>query len=350
MESVNYRTFSREEFDAGVWGQMRRVALAGNGQVVGIHDKDNTLKWEDGSDVNWKEYEANGWNCMVQIPKFYYKARRGEHNGLDTYRLEISNTPQDGFKVHPAFEREEGVIENYQYISAFEGWIDQQGRLRSVVSRLPAVNQTLSDFRKAAFLNGDHFTQQDFYLTTAIQMLYLVEYGDFDAQKMLYGRVSSTAVSSAGLSGVIGNKSFGDSTYMSYRGIENFYGNIYTFVDGIDFRDGSLYASKKNFDDLDNYIYVGDLPSKELSSGYRSGEWTDIYFSENSNFCFIPKYTNSFPLLNNTYYTSGKNYKVLFWGGYYSSTARAGFLSWFESSDLSVKSTSLGARLQYIKS
>jgi hypothetical protein len=97
MESVNYRTFSREEFDAGVWGQMRRVALAGNGQVVSIHDKDNTNKWEDGTSVNWTEYEANGWNCMVQIPKFYYKARRGEHNGLDTYRLEISNTPQDGF-------------------------------------------------------------------------------------------------------------------------------------------------------------------------------------------------------------------------------------------------------------
>ncbi|NKI22305.1 hypothetical protein HFN20_13940 [Paenibacillus dendritiformis] len=319
MESVNYRTFSREEFDAGVWGQMRRVALAGNGQVLGIHDKDNTNKWEDGTDVNWADYTNNGWNCMVQIPKFYYKARRGEHNGLDKYRLEISNKPQDGFKVHPAFEREEGVIENYQYMSAFEGWIDPQGRLRSLPGRTPTTNQVLSDSRKAAFLNGDHFTQQDFYLTSALQMLYLVEYGDFYAQKMLYGRVNSKSMDTTGSSRGYGNKSFGSAGFMSYRGVENFYGNIFKFIDGIDLRDGSLYASKMNVHDLDNYKFIGDVPSKGITgtSTTTGGKWTDIYFSENADFCFIPKYTSSFPSLTNTYYSSGKNSKVLCFGGHY---------------------------------
>ncbi|WP_374018907.1 hypothetical protein ABU162_03910 [Paenibacillus thiaminolyticus] len=350
MESVNYRTFTREEFDAGVWGQMRRVALAGNGQVVGIHDKDNTNKWEDGTSVNWTEYEENGWNCMVQIPKFYYKARRGEHNGLDTYRLEISNTPQDGFKVHPAFEREEGVIEHYQYMSAFEGWIDERGRLRSLTGKAPAANLTLSYFRKAAFLNGDHFTQQDFYLTSAIQMLYLVEYGDFNAQKNLKGRVNSTGVGSTGYSRSLGNKSFGDSSYMSYRGIENFYGNMLKFIDGLDLIDGSLYASKKNYHDLDSYEFIGELPSKEIAGETISSKWKNIHFSDDSDFCFIPKYNDSFPQLINSYYFSGKNYKVLLFGGFYISGDNAGILSWYEYQSLSSTAPAAGARLQYIKS
>lgn len=65
MEEVNYREFPRETFDAGIWGKMKRVALASNGQVMGYHEPEITNKWEDGTDLNWVEYEVNGWNCMV---------------------------------------------------------------------------------------------------------------------------------------------------------------------------------------------------------------------------------------------------------------------------------------------
>jgi len=264
MEKVHYRKFTRDEFDAGVWGQMRRVALDQNGQVMGIHHPDDTNKWEDGSDVDWTVYENNVWNCMVQIPKFYYRVMRGDHIGYDTYRCEISSTPESGYKLHPAFEREDGVIENYQYMSAFEGWIDAAGRLRSLPNKDVIHSKTIIQYREAALKNGDCFSQQDFYLTSAVQMLYLVEYGGFDAQRLLaVGANGNSKYLPTGKSIVSGNKSGGNDIFMSYRGIENFYGNYLKYMDGINMNSRIAYVAKKNFESnkfSDQYIKVCELP------------------------------------------------------------------------------------------
>ncbi|EPY05364.1 hypothetical protein PAALTS15_20778 [Paenibacillus alvei TS-15] len=351
MEKVHYRKFTRDEFDAGVWGQMRRVALDQNGQVIGIHHADDTNKWADGSDVDWTAYENNVWNCMVQIPKFYYRIMRGDHIGYDTYRCEISNIPESGYKLHPAFEREDGVIENYQYMSAFEGWIDAAGRLRSLPNKKPADSKTIAEFRACAKRNGDHFTQQDFYLLSAIQMLYLVEYGGFNARKLLAQGVVIASASMTGLSLDLGNKSSGASkTFMSYRGIENLYGNYFKFIDGINTDYVTVYLAKNNFVSdkfSENYKKVGVLPK---IPGYIK-KFHNL--SDEFDFAFIPSEVGASENSHVSDYIYSPNYPqskyVVFSGGRRNHEYSNGLFSLNVTMSASESGIYYSARLQCIK-
>ena len=284
LEDVNYGQFSPEDFDNFIHGQMRRVALAQNGEVMGVHDENDTNKWDDGTDVNWTEYENNGWNCMVQIPKFYYRTFRDEYKGLDTYRCEIATSQKAGFKLHPAFIRD-GVERNFQYMSAFEGWLDGNSTLRSLPNKTVTASRTIVQFRTDAVRNGANWQQQEIYLTSAVQMLYLVEYGGFDAQRLLAEGNTSNAYVNTGLSLSIGNKSGGDNTWMSYRGIENFYANYYKWLDGLNVRERQMYiATDTNFKSNkfdDNYVSSG-------FSAPTNGFISDFGYSEDLDYMFLP--------------------------------------------------------------
>jgi len=103
---------------------------------------------------------------------------------------------------------------------------------------------------------GTGFRQLDYYLHSAVQLLYLVEYADFNSQTMIGGGRSNltgggwTADSYIGLTGLSipdgnGTNSVMSGTlydidgtgyatdYMTYRGIENLFGNVWKMVDGI---------------------------------------------------------------------------------------------------------------------
>jgi hypothetical protein len=134
--------------------------------------------------------------------------------------------------------------------------------LASVSGQYPLVGLTRAQNRTLAANNGIGWHQLDFALWSAIQMLYLVEYGTFDSQSVLgEGNtgtpspypISSTAQtdsphSVAGKSNALGNASTDatsgassasrDTAFMAYRGIENLYGNCNTWCDGINVNEG----------------------------------------------------------------------------------------------------------------
>lgn len=345
LGEVNYGSFKPEDFDNFIHGQMRRVALAQNGEVVGIHHPDNTNLWEDGSNVNWTEYENNGWNCMVQIPKFYYRTFRDTYKGLDTYRCEIATSQRDGFKLHPAFIRN-GIERDFQYMSAFEGWLDGRGRLRSLPNKTVTAGRTISQFRSDAFQNGNNFTQQEIYLTSAIQMLYLVEYGGFDAQRLLAeGNISSSYVNT-GLSLSLGNKSGGTNTWMSYRGIENFYANYWKVLDGLNIRERQVYiATDTNFESdkfSGNYINTGFIAP---TSGYIS----DFGFNSGFDYLFIPTASDgsdSVALSDYVWTTAGD--MVAAFGGFHGYDFNCGCFALNLRFDSANAGPARAARLEYI--
>ncbi|WP_025115950.1 hypothetical protein [Lysinibacillus fusiformis] len=267
LMKVDYVTHDESYFENTIHSKLRRVALALSGAVVGIHSDRDTGLWEDGTEVDWGAYESNGWNCMVQIPKFYYKVENGTLGMFkDVYRCEISEIQRDGFKLHPAFERIDGVIENYQYVAAFEGWVDGNGRLRSLPNKTITIGRTRANFRAAAQLNGLDFRQIDYLLLSAIQMLFITEYASFNSQKTLGKGMSLTANNFLGTGKSLknGNRSYGDketnSAHMTYRGLENLWGNYYSYVDGVNFYHYVTYISRRIFEDnktSGNYEYTG---------------------------------------------------------------------------------------------
>ena len=207
---------------------------------------------------------------MVEIPKFYYK----QYKAGDIFYFYHSKYDLAGFELHPAFWKD-GQEVDYRYYSAFEGgmWDDSEGamcakasipssiyaspdKMTSVAGTWAKVNEQRSEYRTMAAQRGTGFRQLDYYLHSAVQLLYLVEYADFDSQVMIgAGRTNLTgggwtADSNIGLTGLSvgdgnGTNSVMSGTlydvdgtgyatdYMTYRGIENLYGNVWKMLDGI---------------------------------------------------------------------------------------------------------------------
>jgi hypothetical protein len=253
-----------------IHAKMRRCLQADDGTVNYYLDASDSTKKEDG--VTASVLTGADGQVMVEIPKFYhsyaYNATTHKHQRL------ISFVQLPGFTLHPAFWKN-GAEVDFRYMAAYEGvgyddstsvyfdgddvgdapatnWpggtaIDTvNDKLGSVSGFAPLVNETRAEFRSIAGNRGTGWRQQDFDLIFAVQLLVYVEYASFDTQSMIgMGRTELSGGTWAKDSyvGVTG-KSNGDgngtnsvggnsnNAYMTYRGIENVYGNIWKWVDG----------------------------------------------------------------------------------------------------------------------
>ncbi|MBU5268878.1 hypothetical protein [Clostridium cochlearium] len=285
------RPFNPDEVSP--WKDMKRVILDLDGNEIGTLHDDDSNKWEDGTDVDWNEVESNGWNVMVRIPKFYYAKLPYSVNGSynDGHIWLISDKPEEGFELHPAFMRcrdklcddLSGVAKevDYRYRGAFLGWVDGQGRLRSLPNKSLQVKTTIGNFRNYAKANGNGWGIVDFNLHFATQLLYSVEYGNYDSQTALGRGYVDGNRDKTNTGGTLpyGNHSFGETTgkkQMSYRGIEDFWGNCRCWIDGF-YCDGSrnILIGNKGFNDNGNGYknkglgaagnirgYIGNIQSK----------------------------------------------------------------------------------------
>lgn len=296
------RPFNPDEVSP--WKDMKRVILDLDGNEIGtLHDEDSN-KWKDGTDVNWNEVENNGWNVMVRIPKFYYAKLPYNINGSydDGHIWLISDEPSSGFELHPAFMRcrdklcddLSGVAKevDYRYRGAFLGWVDRRGRLRSLPYKAPQTDKTIGDFRNYAKANGNGWGIVDFNLHFATQLLYSVEYGNYDSQTAL-GRGfvdGNSAKTNTGGTIQYGNKSYGETTgkkQMSYRGIEDFWGNCRYWIDGF-YCDGSrnILIGNKGFNNNGNgYNNKGQGATSDIN-GYIGN------IQSNTDCGFVPSATN----------------------------------------------------------
>ena len=216
-------------------------------------------------EIGTARYDGSDGQVMVQIPKFYYKQ---DLTGT-TKNWWISKYQLNGFALHPAFWKD-GKEVDYRYMSAFEGSMFDASsnamtasgsiatqmyaagdKLCSVANQWAKTNETRTSYRSMAKNRGTEFRQMDYYLLSAVQLLYLIEYANFNSQSMI--GAGRTNLSGGGWSAdsYIGRTGFsvkdGNNTnsvqvggasgfmtdYMTYRGIENFYGDVWKFIDGI---------------------------------------------------------------------------------------------------------------------
>jgi len=247
------------------WGMLARCVVNPDHSVAYfLHPENSNLK-ADGTPVDWVEVEELGQNVMVQIPKFYYVKKWVEEQqafifGVTDKPVDTDFVNIDEWKVHPAFFRDRtkfcddqdaNPLEvDYRYVGAFHRWVDGKGRLRSLPGKLPTVEKTIGGFRNHAKNMGVGWSQFDYYLLYAIQMLYITEYGHPDSQTMI-GRGfvdgNNKAIPTGGTLDK-GNSTFGETTgkvQMSYRGIEDLWGNVYNWVDGL-YSDGSYNILTEN--------------------------------------------------------------------------------------------------------
>ncbi len=359
-----------------IQSSMRRCILNDSGGIEYYLDANDSTKREDG--VIASDLTGADGQVMVQIPAFYY---RYNYSGT-THTWEISLTPQAGFSLHPAFIKNgEAVL--YRYIGAYEGigydnstsayfdgddvgdtktqWpggtaIDTANdRLGSVSGFAPLVNETRAEFRSISGNRGTGWRQLDYDLASAIQLLYLIEYADWDSQSMIgegrtalsggtWAKDSYIGVTGKSNSDGNGTNSVGgnsNNAYMTYRGIENFFGNIWKWVDGININNNIPYVCNNDTDFADdtatNYTALGITLIN--ANGYQQT-------LEQTSRGFLPASVggSSSTYLTDYYYQS-TGWRVARLGGAVSSGAYAGVAFWIAYSASSNDDVYIGGRL-----
>ena len=356
-----------------VQAAMRRCILNDAGEVQYYLGATDSTKREDG--VLASVLDGTDGQVMTQIPKFYYKYG---YSGT-THTWGISLTPADGFSLHPAFIKN-GVAVDYRYIGAYEGigydngttaYIDcgtaaannwaggaidlANDKLGSVSGFAPMMDETRAEFRAIAANRGTGWRQQDFDLVSAIQLLYITEYADWNSQLMIgEGRtalsggtwVKDSYIGVTGKSNADGNgtNSVGGNTnnaYMTYRGIENFFGNIWKWVDGININGNVPYVSNNDVN------FADDTAANYTDLGITLGA-VDGYVKtlEQQARGFLPASVGG---ASNTYitdyYYQAAGWRVAVLGGAADSGASAGVADWYAASASAFVSVAVGSRL-----
>lgn len=302
---------------------------------------DNIMPW---SGMQIVEDETAG--TLVSIPKYYYKWTR---TGA-AMKLQISMTQFDGFLVSPAHadrgdgqgERDVVYVGRYHCASTY----------KSTTGVQPLANITRATARTNISALGADIWQYDFAMWWTINMLYLVEYANWNSQATIgYGCSPDRNKFNMGLTDSMqyhtGTSAANRTTYgcCQYRHIEGLWDNVFDWCDGIYFSGTNVYCIKApgGFSDTTGGTQVGMRST--ASNGYTSA-WTSptadgfeyaLYPSavEGSRTTFVCDYCN--------YNASGA---VLSVGGNYNISKGNGTFFLNGTYTASNHSASIGCRLQ----
>ncbi|WP_419030870.1 hypothetical protein [Holdemanella porci] len=374
----------------------------------------------DGGTINAyygeKGYTEDGSNGQVMVyqPKFYYLVCPLEYDRQETgygYHLRkanyyVSETQRAGFKLHPAFYDKNGNEVDYILMSAYEGCIydtsanaylknDEQvmdaskDKFSSIAGARPAsgVSQNLTrpNIEQMAKNRGEGWHSFGIKTASMEQLLMIVEMGMMNLQTAIgqgvvnipWATGSDTTSSYAGATGStasLGNgtgratetttyeggvatKNTADGkTSICYRGVENFWGNIWKFAYGVNiWGNGKMaggmpyicsdfnYAEGKN---TDNYEGAGFTVIK--ANGYISA----MGYSTKYDWLFMASEclgNSSLPVGDYTYITENLNgYRVARLGGGWADGSLAGGFYWRLGSGVGSRSRDVGGRLVYV--
>lgn len=346
------------------------------GMVAGINgeknDFDNVFPYcEMRTVVDEKE------NVFTRVPKFYHKIEIGE-NGETIYS--ITGVEKEGFSLHPAFIQGEDFIEYFD-IGAYEASFTDASKtgLMSKTGQIPAASMTMDNARVLAEAEGYYLT--DWRQMQAIQELFVIEFATLDSQSIMLGNCGYTPSNSfdvkavdekenpfapiddsdieedefglvdgavpngsASVTGLTDGKigsSYGDAanaTEMRYRGIENWYGSLNTWVDGL--------ACIKS--DNISYICVSmDARYNSDRDTYKRIPGNDVTNKMNEDGIMF-KNVSSLVQDSFTFLYSADTYKIAIFGGSYSDQLDAGAFYLGCGSDVAYQNAYRGFRLSSI--
>lgn len=385
-----------------MFGGRKRCNVADDGSIVAWY-----------GDADYKEDGSMG-QVMVYQPKFYYLVCPVEYDPIDTgigYHLRkanyyVSEKPRAGFRLHPAFYDASGNEIDYFLTSAYEGSIydasasayllnDEQvmntgeDKFSSIAGARPSSgssqNLTRPNIEAMAQNRGTNWHGDLIKQVSAEQMLMLIEMGMMNLQTAIaQGIVSlpwttgsdttSSYAAATGSTASLGNgtgRAEKTTTYeggvakeytvdgktsVCWRGKENFWGNIWKFVYGINiWGNGKMgggqpyicsdfsFAESKN---SGNYEPAGFTVTN--ANGYISA----MGYSTACDWLFIASEclgNSSLPVGDYTYITVNLNgYRIARLGGAWYDGGNAGGFYWGLDNGVGYRYRVIGGRLVYI--
>lgn len=384
-----------------MFGGRRKCIVEDSGKIVAWH-----------GDKNYTEDGSLG-QVMVYQPAFYYRVQPLELDPIDTgigHHLRkanyyVSDIPSPGFKRHPAFYDANGNEIDYFLTSAYEGSIwdadggtggayltkDEQvmnlatDKFCSIAGVKPASgltqNLTRPNIETLAQNRGTNWHGDLIKQVSAEQMLMIIEMGMMNLQTAIAQGVVTIADNSSyncssltGSTSSLGNgtgratetvNTKGDTsttetadgkTSICWRGKENFWGNIWKFVYGVNIwgngkmGGGQPYiCSDFNFAENKN---SGNYEGAGFTATNVAGYISAMGYSTICDWLFIASEctgNSSLPVGDYTYITQNLNgYRIALLGGSWNYGGNAGAFYWILSNGVGNRNRFIGGRLVYV--
>ena len=339
------------EPNSSEWDEIigNKPCILDNGVVLGYLNPNDYTKYENGTSA---PITTVGKDVMVEFPKRGYKITT--ENNIVKIRL-TDNPNASGYSYKPFSRNAEGD-RDYFYYGAYKGYVSSS-KLYSVSGNTPTVNQTRATFRTYAKSRGTGYAQNGFYQLTYLQCCYLLRFKNLNSQEAVgYGYANGNSASiatggtnTAGMNSELMSASdrTGGKKQIKCLGIEDFWGNIFQWVDGI-----TTDSSRR--------LCVCHIPSSfsDSTSGTNinviaSGVSSDIgnYLSKvqgSTDGGFVAKEVNG---SDSTYFCDSAILyasRVASFGGNWNDGASAGAFYLRVNFSASSASASIGSRLMYV--
>lgn len=382
------------------WGGRKRCILTDEGKVIAYYGDSGYTEsgaLTEAVTIGGTTYPiGTSVQVMVEQPIFYIKAvpvkaknaTSGKGKQYVKGRFYISPTPKNGFTIPRAFYDDNGIPQNKIYLSAYEGsaqkadgsyiMTDNAGitagnvnsfKVASIAGVKPMSGK--SDFldrgmaRTLANNRGEGWQLHSLFAMAVTEWLFMIEYASLDPQRkvglgvctLIDDEVSNSSVIT-GATTSLGNGSGiplgGDDGKCSvtYRGEENLWGNIWTWLDCV-----NIYAKGVN----EVWVpKVGTAPTDVLT-GTNEYDCLAVYASHSSGFIsafgidakypeiLIPTEANGVDTFTDYVYqyTNFEGILGALFGVKWSSGSRCGFSLAFDVSSTHYK-RDVGCRLLYV--
>ena len=204
---------------------------------------------------------------LVAIPKFYYKMEYADTINSKGLKIQISMNQSDGFLCSPAhMDRGDGQGErDIVYVGRYHC---TGANRKSISGALPSNNEYRSTFRTSIHNLGTDIWQWDYATLITIWLLYLVEFANWNSQACI-GYGCSNNNSSNETTGITDSMTYHTGTNQSsrttyghtqYRYIEDLWGAVFDWCDGIYVKSSKIYCIKNpsSFSDTDNGTVIGN--------------------------------------------------------------------------------------------
>lgn len=388
-----------------------RFSMYGGRRKCNVADNGTISAWF--GDESYAEDGSNG-QVMVYQPKFYYLVCPVVYDPIDTgigYHLRkanyyVSEKPRPGFRLHPAFYDASGKEIDYYLTSAYEGSVydvsasayllqDEQvlnaaeDKFCSISGARPASgysqNLTRTSVEQLAQNRGTNWHGDLIKQVSAEQLLMIIEMGVMELQTPIglgvvnipletgdnktcsyaavtgstssIGNGTGRAVKSTVYPGNVATEyTDNGKTSICWRGKENFWGNIWKFVYGVNIWDngkmagGQPYICKDfNFAEnknSDNYEAAG------FTVAAKAGYISAMGYSTKCDWLFMASEclgNSALPVGDYTYITELLNgYRIARLGGNWNDGVNAGPFYWNLTYGVGGRGRHVGGRLVYI--
>ena len=371
-----------QDFNAfPMYGQRRRVVVNPNGVIIDNYSPEDV--GESDTDVDVMVYQPKFYYKVVPLKLEKQSSGLGYHIRKANYY--ISSTPHAGFKLHPLFFDKNGNEIDYVLFSAYEAsymWrrqvstngtdfryvdsifhdgvnTDTTIETSAVLKSLPGVKPISGQYKTMNKLNMENCALRkspNWHLDTiqsvsANQLLMTIEYASFNTQSAMglgiVNNSESDSINCSSLTGSTSAETFNTASGMasetiydvagtetpfntngnvavSYRGMENPWGNIWKHVNGINiWGDGTMnggqayICSDFNFDESK---HSGNYKSTGFSIANANNYISALgYGSEKYDWLFLPSEmlgNNALPVGDKCYVIADLNVsKIALHGG-----------------------------------